>query len=62
MGLLDWFSPLRPSPAEVRAEIWKLGVRHFGEPLEGALGELRAGASAARTALLQACVAQMRRS
>lgn len=61
MGFLDWFSTLAPSTAEVRAEIWSLGVRHRGEPLEGALQELRKGALApGRAALLKACVQQLR--
>ena len=30
MGLLNWFASLAPSPAEIRAEVWILGVRHHG--------------------------------
>ncbi len=45
---------------EVRAEIWRLGTRHFGEPLEGALGELKApGLSGERAQLLRACVRKL---
>jgi len=63
MGLFDWFSSLGPSAAEVRAEVWKLGARHRGEPLEGALAELKdASVSPARSALLRACVQQLRRA
>lgn len=62
MGLFDWFSSLAPSHAEVRAEVWNLGVRHRGHALEGALQELEDGTdSPARTALLRACVTQLRR-
>jgi len=43
--------------AEVRAEIWRLGSRHRGSPLEGALDELKAAnLSADRARLLRACV------
>lgn len=63
MGLLNWFSAVLPSAAEIRAEIWKLGVRHHGEPLEGAMQELREqGATPARTVLLRACVQQLRKA
>jgi hypothetical protein len=61
MGLLNWFASLGPSPAEIRAEVWNLGVRHRGEALEGALMELRDGSmTPARAALLKACVQQLR--
>jgi hypothetical protein len=61
MGLLDWLSSLVPSSAEIRAEVWKLGVRHHGQALAGALIELRdTSVPAARTALLRACVRQLR--
>jgi hypothetical protein len=47
--------------AEVRAEIWKLGVRHRGQPLEGALAELKApGLSQQRGGLLRAVVRQLK--
>lgn len=62
MGLFNWFSALAPSQAEVRAEVWSLGVRHRGEPLAGALQELKDGASPSRTVLLRACVQELRRA
>jgi len=46
---------------EVRAEIWRLGTRHLGWPLEGALAELKIpGLPAGRARLLRACVLKMR--
>ena len=43
--------------AEIRAEIWRLGSRHGGWPLEGALDELKtADLPADRARLLRACV------
>ena len=63
MGLFSWLQGLAPTAAEIRAEVWKLGARHRGEPLEGALQELKAGGvSPARTALLRACVQELRRA
>lgn len=53
----------RPSvaKAEVRAEIWRLGERHRGWPLEGALTELKEpNLPVARAVLLRACVHQLR--
>ena len=48
------------SDREVRAEIWRLGTRHSGWPLEGALTELGApGLPAGRAQLLRACVRQL---
>ena len=50
------------SDAEVRSEVWSLGVRHRGEALDGALAELKAGGlSTERAQLLQACVRQMKK-
>ena len=47
--------------AEIRAEIWRLGVRHSGWPLRGALDELREpNLSMDRTVLLRACVDRLR--
>jgi len=47
--------------AEIRAEIWKLGVRHVGWPLEGALDELREpNLPMDRAILLRACVEKLR--
>jgi hypothetical protein len=63
MGLLSWLASLGPSPAEVRAEIWSLGVRHHGYALDGAVKELAdGGVSPARAALLRACVQHLRRT
>ena len=51
-----------PSDAEVRAEIWSLGTRHLGWPLEGALDELKAAnLPPARAQLLRACVRTLKR-
>jgi len=61
VSLFSWRP--RVSDAEIRAEIWRLGGRHNGEPLEGALAELGSPDVAAdRVPLLQACVRQLRRS
>jgi hypothetical protein len=63
MGLFDWLGSLAPTTAEIRAEIWNLGVRHRGQPLEGAIEELKGSSlSTSRTALLRACVQQLRRA
>jgi len=63
MGLLSWFASLAPSPAEVRAEVWRLGVRHHGYALDGAVKELAEDSlSPARAALLKACVHHLRRA
>ena len=63
MSFFGWLSAMGPSAAEIRAEVWQLGVRHRGEPLQGALDELAAGGvSASRTVLLKACVHEMRRA
>jgi hypothetical protein len=51
-----------PTEAEVRADIWSLGTRHLGWPLEGALDELKApGVTPARAQLLRACVRELKR-
>jgi hypothetical protein len=61
MGLFSWLGVAAVSEADVRAEIWKLGVRHNGWPLEGALDELRvAGLTSGRADLLRACVQKLR--
>jgi hypothetical protein len=58
--LFAWLRHAAPSQAAIRAEIWSLGARHRGEPLEGALSELGAGGlPAGRTALLRACVGRL---
>jgi len=62
MRLFSWFSPSAASEADVRAEIWRLGSRHLGEPLAGALSELKAPDLAPeRATLLRACVKQLKR-
>lgn len=60
LGSGFWFAPSAPTQADVRAEIWRLGARHWGEPLKGALDELKAGdLPTRRAALLRACVKQL---
>ena len=62
MSLGSWWRSAMPSEAEVRAEIWSLGTRHLGRPLEGALDELKApGLARARAQLLRACVRELKR-
>jgi hypothetical protein len=61
VGLFGWLNSGGPTAAEVRAEVWKLGVRHHGEALQGALDELAGGVASPRAALLRACVVQLRR-
>ena len=61
MNFLSMF--FRPSVAdqEVRAEIWRLGSRHRGSPLEGALDELKQpNLPMARAVLLRACIHKLR--
>lgn len=60
-GIKAWIAALSGGApvgkAEVRAEIWRLGSRHMGWPLEGALDELKAAnLSVDRVRLLRACV------
>ena len=60
MGWRSWFRALGPDEAEVRSEIWSLGTRHRGEPLEGARAELKAGdITPERAQLLRACVRRL---
>lgn len=62
MSLATWLARNTISDADVRAEVWKLGARHGGYPLEGALEELKApGLQQRESALLQACVRELRR-
>lgn len=62
MSLASWWRGAMPSDAEVRAEIWSLGARHLGWPLEGALDELKgSGLTPARAQLLRACVRELQR-
>ena len=61
MSLFGWFFHPDVSAAEIRAEIWSLGGRHLGAPLEGALQELKTpGLSRRRSELLRAVVQQLR--
>jgi hypothetical protein len=58
--VLALFGPAPVPKAEIRAEVWRLGVRHFGRPLEGAREELKAAdLPARRIQLLRACVLQL---
>ena len=60
MGIWSWLSRLGPDEAEVRSEIWRLGNRYRGEPLEGAREELKAPSLAPeRAQLLRACVRRL---
>ena len=62
MNVSSWLRSAMPTEAEVRAEIWSLGARHLGRPLEGALDELKApGLKAPRAHLLRACVRELKR-
>jgi hypothetical protein len=62
MSLSSWWHGAFPSEEEVRAEIWNLGTRHLGWPLEGALDELKApDLPPARAQLLRACVRELKR-
>jgi hypothetical protein len=62
MSLSSWWLGAFPSEAEIRAEIWSLGTRHLGWPLEGALDELKAAnLTPARAQLLRACVRELKR-
>lgn len=61
-SLFSWLPGPQITDAEIRAEIWSLGTRHQGWPLEGALDELKApGLPAHRASLLRACVSKLRR-
>lgn len=63
MSLLGWLRGPSVTDAEVRAEVWRLGGRHLGWPLKGALEELKApGLSAERARLLRACVRRLQAS
>jgi hypothetical protein len=62
MSLFSWLSRAGVSDAEVRAEIWCLGSRHLGLPLEGAQAELAIeGVGAERAMLLRACIRKLQR-
>jgi hypothetical protein len=61
VNLLSLIFRSNQADAEIRAEIWRLGVRHVGWPLEGALDELREPKlPMSRAVLLRACVEKMR--
>lgn len=61
MSLFSWMGAGGVSEADVRSEVWKLGARHQGEPLAGAIEELKAtDLSADRAQLLRACVRKLR--
>ena len=63
MSLFSWMTAGGVSEADVRSEVWKLGARYLGEPLEGALHELKASdLSAERAQLLRACVRKLRKA
>ena len=60
MAAFWWLPRAAVSEREVRAEVWRLGTRHFGRPLEGALDELKApGLPLDRANLLRACVRKL---
>ncbi|MFZ5720924.1 MAG: hypothetical protein ACOY5Y_15800 [Pseudomonadota bacterium] len=62
MTLATWLASRTIDNADIRAEIWNLGVRHYGAPLEGARQELAApGLDPARAHLLRACIRQLSR-
>lgn len=56
-----WWDRYRPvQDADVRAEVWRLGVRHRGHPLDGAIAELKApDLPPERVRLLRACVRRL---
>jgi hypothetical protein len=61
MSFLARLFPPRVADNEVRAEIWRLGTRHVGWPLEGALAELEdPDLTPARATLLRACVQKLK--
>ena len=63
MALFPWLARLGPTEEEVRGEVWRLGVRYRGEPLEGAKQELSApGLPPARSALLRACIRTLKKA
>jgi hypothetical protein len=61
VNLLALFFRPAVGEQEVRAEIWRLGARHVGWPLEGALKELKEpDLTPARATLLRACVQKLK--
>jgi hypothetical protein len=62
MSLAAWFRGAAITEADIRLEIWRLGARHRGWPLEGAQQELaEKGVPDDRAALLRACVRKLQR-
>lgn len=60
MSLVSWLRTIIPTDGEIRTEIWRLGTQHRGDPLKGALEELKApGLRAGRVVLLRACVSKL---
>jgi len=60
MSFFSWFRRGPVSEAEIRTEIWSLGTRHLGWPLEGARDELKARNIPVRQAmLLRACIRKL---
>lgn len=60
VSFTSWWRGLAVSEADVKAEIWRLGGRHYGRPLAGAIEELKApGVTTARAILLRVCIRQM---
>jgi len=61
MNLLSMIFKPAVADAEIRGEIWRLGVRHLGWPLKGALAELREpNLPLSRSVLLRACVDRLK--
>jgi hypothetical protein len=61
MSFTSWFRNASISRAEVRAEIWRLGARSRGWPLEGALAELKTrNVPLRRAVLLRLCIRTLR--
>ena len=60
MNFAAWFRSASISEADVRLEIWRLGARHRGWPLEGAREELaQKDIASNRADLLRACVRRL---
>ena len=60
MGLRSWLAGLHEDDAAVRSEIWRLGNAHRGEPLEGALQELKdPDIGVEQALLLRACIRRL---
>jgi hypothetical protein len=63
MSLFSWLGGGAVTEQEVRSEIWRLGARHLGWPLEGALKELNdPQLPRDRADLLRACVRKLQAS